>query len=186
MTKTDLTAERVRELLHYDPKTGEFTWRVSRGGGVKAGDIAGTINKTKGYRNIWIGGNYKAHRLAWLYVHGTWPEDQIDHINHVKTDNRIANLRPATNGQNMQNRPHQRNSPSGFKGVLGRSKSGRLPAKIAANGKQIWLGHFDSPELAYAAYCAAAARLHTRNLVVSDSHLSQPGFDVPVQPTGGA
>lgn len=178
MTKPDLTAERLRELLHYDPETGVFTWRVSGRGPAKAGSIAGTI-KPKGYRVIWIGGNYKAHRLAWLYVHGHWPKDQIDHINHVKDDNRIANLREVTNGQNMQNRTHQRNSPSGFKGVLGRTKSGRWPAKIASNGKQIWLGTFDSAELAYAAYCEAAARLHTHNLAVSGS---QP----PVQGAGGS
>lgn len=180
MTKPALTAERVRELLHYDPETGVFTWRVNRGGGIKAGDIAGAI-KPKGYRIIWIAGNHRAHRLAWLYVHGTWPKDQIDHINHIKDDNRIANLREVTNGQNMQNRPHQRNSPSGFKGVLGRTPSGRWPAKIAANGKQYWLGMHDSPEEAYAAYCAAAARLHTHNLAVSGSQPPQAGFVVPVQ-----
>lgn len=184
MTKPALTAERVRELLHYDPETGVFTWRVSGRGPAKVGSIAGTIHTSKGYRNIWVGGNYKAHRLAWLYVHGVWPEGQIDHINHIKDDNRIANLREVTNGQNMQNRPHQRNSPSGFKGVLGRTRSGRWPAKIAANGKQYWLGMFDSPEQAYAAYCEAAARLHTHNLAVSGSKPPQPGVNPPVQGSG--
>jgi len=163
MTKPALTAERLRELLHYDPETGEFTWRANRGGGVKAGDIAGTISTSKGYRNIWIGGNYKAHRLAWLYVHGVWPEAQIDHINQNKADNRMENLRLVTHAENMQNRPCQRNNVSGFKGVAPCRRTGRWQALICSNNKQIHLGLFATPEMAHAAYCAAAARLHTAN-----------------------
>jgi len=176
-----LTAERLRELLHYDPETGVFTRRVDRRPGVKAGDIAGHIKPNKGYRLIWIGCNWMAHRLAWLYVHGSWPDGQLDHINQDKLDNRIANLRLVNHAQNMQNRPHQRNNVSGFKGVAPCRKTGRWQALICSNNKQIHLGLFDSPELAHAAYCEAAARLHTHNPVASGSKPPQAGLNVPVQ-----
>ncbi|MDI4633332.1 HNH endonuclease [Pelomonas sp. V22] len=162
-----LTAERLRELLTYDPETGLFIRRVNRPGKWgKAGTVAGHIN-AHGYRVIWIGANHMAHRLAWLYVHGAWPDGQLDHINQDKTDNRLENLRLVTHAENMQNRPHQRNNSTGLKGVLPRTKYGGWPALICANNKQIWLGTFDSPEAAHAAYCAAAARLHTHNPVAN-------------------
>jgi len=176
-----LTAERLRELLHYDPETGLFTRRVNRQGRWgKAGSVAGHINP-RGYRVIWIGCNWMAHRLAWLYVHGAWPEGQLDHINQDKTDNRIENLRLVTHAENMQNRPHQRNNVSGFKGVAPCKKTGRWQALICSNNKQIYLGLFATPELAHAAYCDAAARLHTANPVASVSKPPQLGFVVPVQ-----
>jgi hypothetical protein len=92
-TKQDkLAAERLRERLRYDGGTGVFTRRVGSGH-ARAGEIAGSVHST-GYVRIGIdGGKYTAHRLAWLYVHGVWPSDQIDHINRNRSDNRIANLR---------------------------------------------------------------------------------------------
>lgn len=172
MSKEDrLTAERVRELFHYDPETGLFTRRVSRRAGTKAGDIAGGI-KPSGYRVIWIGANHMAHRLAWLYVHGVWPDGHIDHINQVKDDNRIANLRIATRSENMQNRRMYKNNASGFRGVYWLKKHKRWTAKIVANGKKSYLGFYLTPEEAYAAYCKAAAELHTCNPAANDSHHS--------------
>lgn len=186
MSKEDkLTAERLRELLHYDPETGLFIRRVSRPGRWgKAGTVAGHINP-HGYRVIWIGCNWMAHRLAWLYVHGAWPDGQLDHINQDKTDNRLENLRLVTHAENMQNRPCQRNNVSGFKGVAPCRKSGRWQALICSNNKQIHLGLFASPELAHAAYCAAAARLHTHNPVAGVSHPQEAGLKPPVHSTGG-
>ena len=92
-TKQDkLTAERLRERLHYDAGTGVFTRRVGSGH-ARTGEMAGSVHST-GYVRISIdGGKYTAHCLAWLYVHGVWPPDQIDHINGNRSDNRIANLR---------------------------------------------------------------------------------------------
>ena len=92
-TKQDkLTAERLRERLHYDAGTGVFTRRVGSGH-ARAGEMAGTVHST-GYVRISInGGTYTAHHLAWLYVHGVWPSDQIEHISRKRSDNRIANLR---------------------------------------------------------------------------------------------
>jgi len=92
-TKQDkLKAERLRERLHYDAGTGVFTRRVGSGH-ARAGDMAGTVHST-GYVRISIdGGKYTAHHLAWLYVHGLWPSDQIEHINRKRSDNRLVNLK---------------------------------------------------------------------------------------------
>jgi hypothetical protein len=94
----------IKEILHYDPETGVFTWKISRGR-VRAGEIAGYIHKTDGYRRIgaeeW--GLKKASRLAFLYMTGNWPENQIDHINGVRSDDRWSNLRNATHGENLRN-----------------------------------------------------------------------------------
>lgn len=173
MSKQDkLTAERVRELFHYDPQTGVFTRRVSRQGQHgKVGAIAGGI-KPSGYRVIWIGANFMAHRLAWLYVYGKWPAGQVDHINRVRDDNRIANLRVVTHAQNMENRKVQRNNTSGYTGVYPDRGGRRWQARISSNGKWLYLGYFKTPELAYAAYCKAAAKLHTHNPAANDSHRS--------------
>lgn len=168
-----ITAEFVRELFHYDPETGVFTRRVTRQGmHGKAGNIAGT-RKPNGYVSISIlGANYRAHRLAWLYVHGTWPAGQIDHINRVRSDNRIANLRSVACAENIQNRDRQGNNASGFKGVFRAKGNRRWTAQITANGVQMHLGTYETAEAAHAAYCAAAARLHTHNPAANDSHPS--------------
>ncbi len=102
-TAQELTAEYLRSILHYDQETGIFTWKVRTARRVKAGDVAG-CSDGDGYRLIKVQSRlYKAHRLAWLYIHGSWPKDQIDHINRIRTDNRIANLREVSNKQNLQN-----------------------------------------------------------------------------------
>jgi len=99
-----VTAARLREVLDYNPETGIFTNRIRRGSKGAAGAEAGTLTPT-GYRNIVIDGRlYPAHRLAWLYVHGTMPKWTIDHINHRRDDNRIANLRDVPHRENCQNR----------------------------------------------------------------------------------
>jgi hypothetical protein len=99
----DLTQARLKQLLDYDPETGVFTWRVNRGGAAKAGTRAGCPTPFY-YRVIRIGGrSRREHSLAWLYVHGHWPADELDHINRVRDDNRIANLREVTHAENMQN-----------------------------------------------------------------------------------
>jgi hypothetical protein len=154
-----LTAERLRELLNYDPETGVFTWRVSRRATARPGSVAGTITP-KGYRNIWIGGNYRAHRLAWLYVHGKWPDHEIDHIDGNRANNAIANLRDVTRSVNHENlRCARSDNAHGLLGVSP-SKGKRWKTSITVNGKWQHLGTFKTPEEAHAAYLEAKRRLH--------------------------
>ena len=150
-----LTADRLRELLDYDPATGVFTWRVTRCGRALAGNRAGSVDG-QGYR--WIGlddRDYLEHRLAWLYTYGTLPSLEIDHIDRVRSNNAIGNLRHATHGQNQANSGPQRNNISGIKGIY-LTKSGRWMAQIKAAGTRRHLGTFDTAEEASAAYARAA------------------------------
>lgn len=160
---TTLTAERLREVLDYDPETGVFTWRVTNtnalghGGRSRcvAGAVAGHLNRN-GYRSIGIDHVlYQAHRLAWLYVHDRWPDHHIDHINGGHDDNRIANLRDVPQAQNAQNRHGaQRNNRTGHLGV-DEYKPGRWRARIKDGARQRHLGCFATPEAAYAVYAEA-------------------------------
>ena len=151
-----LTAERLREVLSYIPESGIFYWLKTEKR-VKAGDVAGSY--TQGYLNIQVDGVlYRAHRLAWLYVNGDWPEKGIDHINGVSTDNRIANLRDANQSQNTANSRRSINCKSGFKGVT--AYRSRWVASIGKAGRKKHIGVFDTPEEAHAAYLSAATKIH--------------------------
>lgn len=158
--KEELTVDSLRELLYYDVKTGEFTWRVSCKG-TKAGDRAGT-DGSEGRRHIVIGyARFKAHRLAWFYVYGVWPKRLIDHINGDPTDNRIENLREATMRENMYNqRDAHKHNKTGVLGVQWRPTRNKFRARIVVAGKEIHLGHFDTVETAQAAYLEAKRRHH--------------------------
>ena len=146
-----LTAERLRELFHYDPLTGVFTRLVSTASNARAGDVAGTLMQI-GYLLIGIQGkSYLAHRLAWLFVHGEWPKDQIDHINRDRTDNRICNLREATIKQNQRNLSKSCNNTSGVPGVHWRSDRAKWWALIESDGQKHYLGMFNTKEEAIAA-----------------------------------
>jgi hypothetical protein len=152
-----LTATRLRELLHYDPETGVFTWAVSAGTAC-AGAVAGSLNN-RGYRAIMIGRRYyAAHRVIWLWMTGEWPKHEIDHINMDKGDNRWANLREATHSQNNANSSTYANNSSGFKGVHWFKRHRKWQAGIRINGKKTHLGYFDTPHQAYANYCLAARK----------------------------
>lgn len=157
-----ITAEELREILHYDPETGIFVWRARenvRGPKVikLVGQRAGAPN-SESYINIKITGrSYKAHRLAWLYITGKWPKQHLDHINRDRADNRFSNLREATEQQNSCNRAKSQNSKSGFKGVS-LFRNGKWQAQIGVKRKKIFLGYFDRAEDAHAAYCEAAKK----------------------------
>ena len=155
-----LTVQRLRQLFKYDPETGVFTRLVSVKYNAKVGDIAGAKNSS-GRLQIHIDGkSYKAHRLAWLYVHGAFPENDIDHIDGNPANNAIANLRDVTHAVNMQNRKvaHSNNKATGLLGVS-RNASG-FQARIRFDGKLRALGTFKTPEAAHNAYLAEKRRLH--------------------------
>lgn len=154
------TVEALRARLHYDETTGVFTWLAPRMWRVKPGDIAGSQKHKDGYSEIHIFGKlFLAHRLAWFYVHGEWPNGQIDHVNGDRLDNRISNLRVALHGQNRANSKPGKNNLLGVKGVC-KSRNGKYAAQIRASGKQIHLGTHETIEQAHAAYCEAARKYH--------------------------
>lgn len=160
MSTEPITAEEARQLFHYDPETGDLTWKVSPCNRAPVGRVVRAPND-KGYYTVMVRGKtYKAHRLIWLIATGTWPAEHIDHINGDKTDNRVENLREATNAENMQNRAAPRNNTSGYKGVSWHKRDRKWRAKIQVDGKRRYLGHFDTPEEAHAAYCEAAREHH--------------------------
>lgn len=153
-----MNQQRLHELVDYDPETGVFIHRVKRGP-TPVGTVCGRVDPA-GYRRIKLDGRiWAAHRLAWLYVTGEIPPNDIDHINGARDDNRIANLRPATRKQNSENRRQaHRNNKSGLQGVSARR--GRWIAEIMHDGKRTYLGCFDTPEAAHQSYLAAKAKLH--------------------------
>ena len=153
-----IDAPELRRLLSYDPETGEFRWRVSRRG-VTAGALAGTLNH-QGYWRIFIYGKaYLGHRLVWLYVYGEWPQGDIDHVNRTRSDNRLCNLRVATRSQNLGNMGRRPVNTSGYKGVTWHKRAEKWLAQISVNRKNIYLGLFNCPIAAHAAYIAKARSL---------------------------
>ena len=153
----DISAVELRKLLHYDPKTGAFTWRQRRNG-VKPDRSAGFVG-SHGYVSIHIGKKgYQAHRLAWLYLTGTFPARQIDHRDLDRTNNRWDNLREAEPFQNCANRRVRADSSTGIKGI--RAKGNKWRAFLSIKGKKRGLGYFDTPEEAHQAYIAAARQAH--------------------------
>ncbi len=159
MAKADLTAARLRELLHYEPETDTWTRLVNSPGRRRAPNFVGFFDP-KGYRSIYVAGHtYLAHRLVWLWCTGEWPTDMIDHIDGNPGNNHISNLRVATRAMNLQNqkRPRKDNT-SGYLGV--HLKKGRFVARIGVHGKRIQLGSFTTAEQAYAAYLEGKRRLH--------------------------
>lgn len=164
MAARDLTAQRLRSLVDYNPESGVFTWKDTRRGKVKIGDIAGGKTKT-GYWCISIDGLlYGAHRLAWLHTHGSWPTCVIDHINCIPSDNRLKNLRDVSHSLNAQNQRRARiDNETGVLGVkkttTGRYKAS-IGAKLAGTSVKLHLGTYDSADKASAIYSHAKLLLH--------------------------
>lgn len=152
-----ITADEVRRLFDYNPSSGLLSWRLSNSPRAHIGSQAG-CKKPNGYIQVDIRKRaYKAHRLAWLHFYGQWPSGHIDHVNGVKDDNRIKNLRVATNSQNQANVQIRKNSRSGLKGAS--FQAGRWRAQIKFNRKNISLGYFDTAYEAHLAYAAKAREL---------------------------
>lgn len=153
MSTLDFT--RLREALAYNPDTGVFTWKIRAASNTHIGDVAGCPRPNSGYIRISLdGGMYYAHRLAWGYMYGVWPTGQIDHINGVRTDNSLRNLRDVSataNNHNLHKKPRNR---TGFAGV-GTTRGGRYVASIKSGGEYRHLGVFDTPSQAHTAYIHA-------------------------------
>lgn len=161
MAECILTQARLRELFVYDPDTGIVTRKITVGKRGKAGAIVGCLTQ-KGYLSLRVDGRfYLLHRVIFMYVHGRMPEQQIDHVNGVKTDNRISNLREANEHENSQNVKVHRDSSSGLLGVSWRASLKKWRASIGLDGSHKHLGYFHSKDEAYQAYCAAKRELHS-------------------------
>lgn len=140
-----LTQERLKELLSYDPDTGLFTWLVNRSP-AKKGYFAGHLKKD-GY--IYIGidkKQYLAHRLVFLYTYGEFPSKQVDHINRIKNDNRLFNLRLVTNQENQHNSSLSKLNKTGVTGVVLHKASGKYQADIKVKNRTVYLGLYETLE----------------------------------------
>jgi hypothetical protein len=163
VSRTDLTADLLRDALDYDPETGAFVRKIRIAQSHRVGDRADrpiTAGGTLGYRRVAIYRvQHLAHRLAWLHFYGEWPVGDIDHINGNRDDNRISNLRDVPHAVNGENRrkPH-RNNVCGLLGVG--FFRGKWRARISYRGALHALGSFDRPEQAHNAYIEAKRLLH--------------------------
>jgi len=159
VSKPDITAERLRELLSYDPVSGVFTNRVSRCN-VCAGAVAGSLSKANGYIEVGMDGkSYYAHRLAVLYMTGRWPEGYTDHKDGNRANNAWENLRECSASQNGAN--SRKKKPNGvasseLKGIYFAKRDKRWVAEIKVGRKKLSLGYYDTEHEAHAAYVAAA------------------------------
>lgn len=164
-----LTQDFIREILDYKSETGIFVWKTiaSKNSSNKIGDVAGSIDP-QGYRRIGIARKYyMEHRLAWLYVYGEWPKEQIDHIDNDRSNNRIENLRDVNQSINQHNqiRAHSHNH-NGYLGV--HPHRDKFRARIRINGEDKHLGLFCTPEEAHIAYLNAKRIFHPESTIVKE------------------
>lgn len=159
-----ITAEYLRSRFHYCPETGVFTRLVNAGkkASCRAGTVAGFITQPTGYVALSIDNrHYLAHRLAWLYMTGAWPTEQVDHRDRDRTNNRWANLRAATHKQNCENASVRVDNLCGVRGVYFWEARGKWASRINHNKKSVFLGYHDTLVDAVAARRAAEAQLFT-------------------------
>lgn len=159
-----ITQDQLKSVLHYDEVTGIFTWKAKTAICITIGSHPKHICKS-GYLQMSIfKKRYYAHRLAWLYVYGEFPKKFIDHINGIKTDNRIINLREASISENNQNQKlPSKNNTSGLLGVCYAKKYKKWQSQIEINNKSVFIGYFDTKEEAHIAYINKKRELHPFN-----------------------
>ena len=156
-----LTQSELKSILHYDEFTGIFT-RLKSEGGVVAGSICNSHNNEDYIVTRISNKRYSAHRLAFLYMLGAFPANQVDHKNGIKSDNAWSNLREATNSENAQNkRKHMSNNTVGYLGVGFHVRDKNFVARITINGKLKYLGSFATAKDASERYLAEKRKLHT-------------------------
>jgi hypothetical protein len=156
----NITQARLRELFDYDPHTGSLTWKRRTSNRVTPNGTAGTITPDGRVVVRVDGQTYRAHRLIWLWMTGSWPEKLVDHIDCNASNNSWDNLREATNQENLLNRGANKNNTTGLKGVTYDKRTGRWSAQIKHNRKNFFLGRFKTPEQAHQAYVSAVVRFH--------------------------
>lgn len=172
------TPEQLRELLRYEPETGKLFWKPRDQHSFSPGNTSqearcsawnkryankeafATKNKFGYFVSAIFDKKCMAHRVAWAIHYGEFPEEEIDHINRDRGDNRISNLRKASRSENCWNMNKKKNSGIALKGAYFEEKSGRWMSKICVYGHQKHIGRFDSQEEAHAAYCEAAKKYH--------------------------
>lgn len=156
-----ITHRRLLEVLSYDPGRGAFTWRVSLGSRAVAGRRAGSLSPT-GYLRVMVDKRfYYLHRLAVLYASGRGPFGHVDHINGVKDDNRIENLRDVDRSTNMQNlRGAKKGNQAGLLGAHYRKDTGRWTSTIRTSAGKVALGCYATAEEAHQIYMTAKRNLH--------------------------
>ena len=179
MTKyrNNITYDAVAELLRYDPDAGKLYWKTQMGRRGKVGEEAGCLDKSKGYVYIGIGGlKYRAHRLAWLLTYGEMPEDQIDHINGDKADNRIENLRSLTHQENLRafHKPRVGVS-SKYRGVSWHKRIGKWQVRVKIDGKENNEGYFECELEAARAYDKKAEELGYAEEALNRTHHPEVG-----------
>lgn len=154
-------ATEIVKYLEYDQNTGIFIWRLQKGR-IRAGDVAGTVSNTTGYLQVQFDYKlYRLHRVAWLITYGKLPSNVIDHINGIRTDNRICNLRDVSISENNHNmRKPRKDSSTGFTGVSYDHRRQKYVAYIWLNSKKYHLGQFATPEQASQAYISAKIKMH--------------------------
>jgi len=166
-----ISRSRLLEVVNYDPQTGVFTRLLPSSNGANAGDIMGASKSTGHLTGCIDGESYALHRLAWVYMTGSMPKNQIDHINHDPSDNRWINLRDVTAMENQRNRSLNKNNTSGFNGVRWVTRDKMWMSRIKINSKYIHLGYFDT------LIDAVAARIRANN-----EHGFHPNHGVNPQP----
>lgn len=156
--KKIIAIPELHRAFTYDPSSGILRWKIKPRPNTDAGDEAGCLGG-RGYRQVVLDGEkFLVHRVAWAMSHGSWPKDQIDHINMIRDDNRIANLREADSSENRLNSRAQRNNSHGSKGVAWDAQKQQWIARIMIRGKRIKLGRFLTREDAGSAYAMAAEK----------------------------
>lgn len=151
--RKDFTWADLDELLRYEPHTGKLIWRTNKHSkSVVPNTVAGCINKATGYRSITIFGvSYAAHHVAWFLHYKKWSEHQLDHINHIRSDNRIVNLREVSIAENARNRKRRDKTTTGEHGIWYDRLRNKYVAEITMNRKRVYLKRFDDIDEAVAA-----------------------------------
>ena len=149
--------------IRYDPTSGLLYWNVSKRN-VTKDTVAGNFCNTHKYIKVMVNKkNYYAHRVCWYLHFGNFPKNQIDHINGIRHDNRICNLKEATDAEIRQNLSRRKDNSSGYTGVSWDKAKNKISAIIHVNNKKLFLGYFNTAELASHAYAEAKKEFHTFN-----------------------